>query len=144
MNRFLEQWAARFIPKKQGRQNLEALLDGWVGKIGSVALLLVTLIADEGTGAGTSRATDEGTFNRASGLMADDCTRTRTEQASGGCATLRVWSGGSRAVREGKSECGTGERQDDGFHDCLRLLYGYSTFSVIQGILADVYAPQLE
>ena len=64
----------------------------------TAVLFLIAGVAVEGACGSAGGGSDGGSFQRASGLMADDAAGRRAEQAAGGGSALGVRSGGSRAV----------------------------------------------
>jgi hypothetical protein len=79
----------------------------------TAGLLLIAGVAMERSGTRACGGSDGGTFKRASRLVTDDT-------ACGGSA-LGVGAGRGRTVGKSKGRCGTGDDEQDVFHDLLDI-----------------------
>lgn len=137
MRQFLEARSGGFIQKKRGSGNPEPR-EASEGGFGSVAVLfLIAGIAVESSGGSACGRAKQGTTSGIAGLMANEGSGTRAEQAAGGGTALGIRAGGGGTIREAESEGGGGERQDNCFHWIFKLPKHYPGAGEVQDIFLE-------
>lgn len=100
------------------------MIFGSVKKSIAVVLFLVTGITVGAPDECTTGTADGSTFKRTAGLMAYNCTRSRTEQGTRRGTALGIRTGRGCTVGEGKCDEAASETKQCGFHGRLELFNG--------------------